>query len=207
MVRWILREVMRVARLAAFTVARPFSERRTLTGIEVWSMADHDDDAVLLDKVGAALRLLAETDPLRHRRVRRYVKRILITGTHRGLYNGDLKACVLGYPQVLSNTLEQIAAAVVHESTHARLRRAGLPLTPALAAREELLCVSQALAFLDKTEAGREEAARVRALVEKEFASEKPWFHEDRLWDDFEAAMRGSHFPERLIRLRRRLRI
>ncbi len=207
MLRRLLEPAVSAAKLVAFTAARPFLEHRTLTGLSVWSAADHDDDDVLFEKAEAALRLLARVDPMRHRRVLRFVRRIIITGTSRALYTPDLKACVLGYPQLLSDAPERVAAAIVHESVHARLRGVGIPVAPERIAREERLCVRESLAFLDKTPAGREEAERVRLVVESEFASERPWFHEDRLWDQFEAGWREAGLPERIIRFRRRFRI
>ncbi len=205
--RRLLEPAVRAAKVVVFTAARPFLERRTLSGLDVWSAADHDDDEILFGKVEAALQLLAEVDPLRYGRVLRFVRRIIITGTSRALYTPELKACVLGYPQLLSDAPERVAAAIVHESVHARLRRAGIPVAPATIAREERLCVREALAFLDKTPTGREEAERVRLVVEAEFAAQRPWFHEDRLWDHFETLWREAGVPERIIRFRRRFRI
>jgi HEXXH motif-containing protein len=163
-------------RPALFAVMRALSQRRELHGVEVWAMADTADDGPLFDRVAEALRLIRESDPLRFARVRRYLRRIIVLDNEAALHIPDIGACALGKNAVLSVSSSRLAASIVHEATHARLRAAGVLVEPRTLEREEVLCVQEAVSFLEKVPGGAGEAERMRALLASELESGRPWF-------------------------------
>jgi hypothetical protein len=92
----------------------------------------------LIDKLDAALRLIAVQQPRRFRKLRRDVARFVVRRYPcRGAYFHDGRICLveltfLGNPDFQPS---QIAATILHEATHARLARAGLPTSGPTAER------------------------------------------------------------------------
>jgi hypothetical protein len=117
-----------------------------------------------------ALGLIKTHDPVRYRRLTRDLKRIWVTrdGGPVAHFAYRLDACVLNTRFVLSqdSTPELIAAAIVHEATHARLWGYGIGYDEELRSRVEAVCIRRELAFCAKLPDGQ----RVREWCEYKLA-------------------------------------
>jgi hypothetical protein len=197
-----------VAKRSAFGLLRLFSEQRQVLGMEVWIMANTKAGDEAFENLLDALKLLKNTDHLRFRRVQRHLRRLIVADNAAAVYVPEIKACILGYSYVRDSSPARLAAAIVHEATHARVRNNGLPYTPKNWAREEVLCVSESLSFLDQVSGanGEVEAANLRESVVAEMQADRPWFTESRRWDLFAEDMRRAGYPEWFIRIRGRRR-
>ncbi|MEP6567801.1 MAG: hypothetical protein ABJB10_21915 [Mesorhizobium sp.] len=106
------------------------------------------------DKVAAALELIRDFDPVRHNRMVRDLKRIWITTITgaAGQFVNSTSTCELDERFVLGEhtTTEQVAGAIVHEATHARLHQSGIGCEQELRDRVEQVCMGRELAFAAK---------------------------------------------------------
>src|SRR5688500_12391223 len=105
-----------------------------------------------LNKVKAALRIIAQYDPRRWRRLRNDVSRIVIldlSGAHGGHIAGS-RSCIVSRQRLARDTPALIALTIVHEATHRRIDRAGIRYWPDLQSRIERRCVAEELAFAEK---------------------------------------------------------
>lgn len=124
--------------------------RRQIHGIEVVVRNDHlhASTAAMLDKVQAALDLIARARPWRIPMLRRDFARIVIrqnTGCRAVFEHSG--SCVLDTFFVATFAPAQVASSIVHEGVHARLRRGGRVVPPELIAWEERLCRRAELGF------------------------------------------------------------
>jgi hypothetical protein len=120
-----------------------------------------------LSRVERALLLVKQHSPLHYSRIIRDLERIWIFLLPSGLaeYKHSLKACVLDKRFVADSavSLEQIASAIVHEATHAKLERLGIEYDEDQRARIEAICFRRELAFAVRLPDGaqlREDRAR-----------------------------------------------
>jgi hypothetical protein len=104
-----------------------FSDVRLVDGLWVGAIAEEDCDA-LLRRVETALGIIRTYDPHRYDRLRRDLERVWVrvqTRGNTGRYNVALRTCELD-PRYLRREdvgASDIASVIVHEATHARLRR------------------------------------------------------------------------------------
>jgi hypothetical protein len=124
-------------------------------------------------RVEQALALIRTFDPLRYHRLLRDLERIWIKPLPGGLavFDQALWICKLDERFVLdaATSIEQIAAAIVHEATHARLARRGFSYTEPVRHRIEAICVRSELRFakrLPNSDAISEQADRLLSLCE-----------------------------------------
>ena len=110
------------------------------------SVGDHDP--IVFDRVRDVLDLIASVDSKRFHRLQRDVTRIFVThyGGAAGSYWSDLNACLLDWSD-LGGNLHSAAMTLVHEATHARLEKAGIPYCDRLRERIERLCIREEIAF------------------------------------------------------------
>ena len=121
--------------------------------------------AAVMRRIEEALRLIKVHDPRRYDRLRKDLTRIwvrLVPGAV-ARYVPPIETCELDERFVLAETSspDLIAAAIVHEATHARLWRRGIGYDEMLRARVEAACFRRELAFaarLPNGERVREEA-------------------------------------------------
>jgi hypothetical protein len=129
-------------------LAMRLAGRRRVRGVQVLitNPAGEWPDALLLEKITAALDLIATHQPQRLRRIQRDVARIWIRPQlgYRASFIRAERSCVLDVFFVATFQPGQIAASVVHEGMHARITAAGLKLPPA---REERACRRAELRF------------------------------------------------------------
>lgn len=100
-----------------------------------------------------AVALLDRYDPIRLRRICRDLKTGIIvfpTGsTARAEYHRDVDVCFLRHDYVVSGHPGFIALSIVHEATHARMRRLSHD-TPKRRARMEQICIAAQIAFASR---------------------------------------------------------
>jgi hypothetical protein len=197
MLRSFLEEVVHVIRRGLAWVSARLMPRRRAFGIEMVDFTATEQSDDYFDRLTSALAVVEKYDPTRLERIRRDLGRI---GTVRGggeLYDHGLRTYFATGPLVLQRSPERNALAIVHEATHARLRRRGIVTTRENQERIERLCVAQEVSF----------AAR---LPDPETLSSEamgklstPWWSESDMGRRHEEQMRGFGVPEWLIRLRR----
>jgi hypothetical protein len=109
---------------------------------------------VVMRRVEEALRLIKTHDRRRYDRLRKDLTRVWVRLVPGALarYVPNMEACELDERFVLAeaSSPELIAAAIVHEATHARLWRCGIGYDEELRARVEAACFRRELAFAAK---------------------------------------------------------
>src|SRR5262245_1005211 len=111
--------------------------------VEVDSSRPDIETAQVLDRLTAALGLVERYTPARFRRLRRDFRAIWVQRfACRAAYFPDERACLieltfLAHPDI---TPAQVAASIVHEGVHARIRQLGIRHRPGFEAKEERLC-------------------------------------------------------------------
>ncbi|AZN96408.1 hypothetical protein EJ066_03390 [Mesorhizobium sp. M9A.F.Ca.ET.002.03.1.2] len=140
------------------------SDKRTINGMVI--VYDADKGGRDADRVAAALQLIQEFDPVRYRRLVRDLKQIWITTIPgaAGRFVKSTSTCELDERFVLGKytVVEQVAGAIVHEATHARLDQRGISYEEKLRDRVEQVCMERELAFAAKLPDG----SRIRQWVE-----------------------------------------
>ena len=145
----ILRMIRRLVALLAERLRppgeAPLTEHRVVHGLPVRIENTRPDIQTeqVVERLAAALDLIATYAPRRHRRLRQdfagfVVKRFAC----RGAFFPGPRECLVELTFTVNprHTLAEIAASIVHEATHARVARRFGPLPPEQRAREERLC-------------------------------------------------------------------
>lgn len=126
-----------------------FSKGRVIDGL--WIGSAQADSEPALRRVEAALRLIERCAPLHYRRIKDNLSRIWIQLVPHGdgCYLHQLNACLLDERVVAAETttVEWIASAIVHETTHARLEKCGVRYNEAVRLRIERICIRRELDF------------------------------------------------------------
>ena len=169
MLRCLRRTVSRVSRAAFFIVHKKYD----VSGVVVIVSDPVAPIVDSLQKVRAALDLIATTDARCYRIVKKYVRHVIV-------WPGDYTAYDRwGGIHFAREYLEDantplVAAGLVHEATHLRIARSGIPYDPELRARIEALCVREQAAFLRRVADPRGEAW----AIEAEEHLSRPWWIE-----------------------------
>jgi hypothetical protein len=136
-----------------------FSAGRHIDGLWVGTYFQTNAEPVLR-RVEDALALINAYDRRRYNRIiqdleRVWVRLLTVGAAH---FSPPLWACVLDERFVLADTtdVEHIAAAIVHEATHARLWRCGIRYDEDLRQRVEAVCNRRELAFARKLPNGQQ---------------------------------------------------
>lgn len=124
------------------------SVKKVICGIEVGVLLDSE---IVFEKVEKALRLVESYDAKRFAQVQRYIKIIFVFGdpTAHGYWHQELQMCELQdeFVRNQNSSIEQIASAIVHEMTHARLMRVGFGYEEPKRLRIEHICMDAERAF------------------------------------------------------------
>lgn len=164
------RRLHRLRLWAAYRLERLLTVERMLHGIPVHVynlQRDQYDNALLFQKVEAALDLIAAHRPVWVPRMRRDVSRISVRlyPVCRAAFYHASRSLVLDTYFVATFPVLEIASSIVHEAAHARIR-ARLPnLPPGHRGREERVCRKAQLRFARALPDSGEHAARMEALV------------------------------------------
>jgi hypothetical protein len=178
------------------------------------------DTELVWGRVEGALSLIKTYDRVRYGRLIRDVERVwvcLIPSGGVAAYNGSIRTCQLDTRFVLSETStpEVVASAIVHEATHARLRRCGIGYEEGVRARVEAVCFRREIAFTAKLPNGQEARDLAERYLEF-YAADEHWTDaavSERYVEDGMSTMRYIGIPEWLVwllptilTLRRRVR-
>jgi hypothetical protein len=189
------------ARLRRGGRANPFdrillwrSTRRYIDGL--WVGTFERKPKRILQRVKAALALIKTYDRPRYDRIVRDLDRVWVRLVPHGIgcYKAAINTCELDPRFVLAQTStpEVIAAAIVHEATHARLMRCGIGYEEGLRARVEAVCFRREIAFAARLPNGAEVRERAQRSLE--------FYSADELWTD--AALAERHLEGALAALR-----
>jgi hypothetical protein len=177
-----------------------FSIRREVHGIQLVVPSANDQAPAFFEKTKQALELIRKADPRRWAKIPQLLPRIVLILGGGEFYHRDLHAYIVDLPSLRARSALELASAIVHESTHARINRFGAFYSPALRPRVEALCISQEIAFLRRfPESG--------ALVtSKQESLKNPWWSDESLNQRRLAHLRAAGIPEFLVRVFDRLR-
>lgn len=103
---------------------------------------------VLAANIGDALDLIRDVDRHRFDRMRKDVSGLLIMAAPYSYYLPLTRTCVLKQDVVETGNASRIALSIIHESTHARLWRAGIPSVSNMRGRIERRCLKEEIRFL-----------------------------------------------------------
>jgi hypothetical protein len=138
-------------------------------------------------RVEQALLLIKQFDALRYKRLTSDFERIWVRLLPASMasFHVALRTCQLDTRYVLADTtpVEMLAACIVHEATHARLRRCGIGYDEELRQRVEEVCFRRELAFAARLPDG----AYVRQAAEEALKT-PPEYWRDKSFNEHFAA-------------------
>lgn len=122
----------------------------------------------------------------------RHIKRILSVYPRGAEYVPSIKACVIGYKFVEEGSIQQVAEAIIHEFTHARIETYGIEYTEATRARIEHLCLKSELNFARA-------ATSAARLTRGQVPVSDPWWTEELRARRIQEQLRELGVPEWII--------
>jgi hypothetical protein len=149
--------------------------------VEVENSRPDIETAQVLDRLTAALELVERYTPARFRRLGRDFRAFWVQRFPcRAAYFPDHRACLieltfLAHPDI---SPAQVAASIVHEAVHARIRQMGIRHRPGFEAKEERLCRQAELELgllVPNGEAVVERARAALQLADEEVAPVIDW--------------------------------
>jgi hypothetical protein len=168
-------------------------------GILLSAFTDKAKRDIALERVAQALELIRRHDPGGFRRVQRDVKRILVCWLPWawGEFKADLALCMLNEDHVCApeTSAAGIASTVIHEATHARLSRAGVPYDEQLRPRIEHICFRAQRRFGQRLPDG----ADVVALAERQLGRTDDFLSDDARWRRLVDVARTRGLPSWLL--------
>jgi hypothetical protein len=172
-------------------------------------MTESSDDGfapLYLAKAERALECIATHDPRRLDRLRRDVRRILVSYLEGSHYMSSEQTIVLRWDQLAGRSREEVASTLIHEATHARHHHKGIDYSAELRPRLEASCVRQEIAFARRLPDG---SALVEARSRK---LDEPWWTDEHLVERQVETLQRIGAPRWLQRLgaaiiRRRLHL
>jgi hypothetical protein len=179
--------------------------RSLIDRILLWMSSGKDIDGLwvgteteaerVLPRVEAALGLIKTHDRQRYDRIVADLDRVwvrLLT-TYVAQFSPSWSACFLDERFVLGDTTDaaHIAAAIVHEATHARLWRCGFGYDEEVRQRVEAVCVRREVAFANKLPDGE----RIRAVAAEALAlSPTYWTSVAAQERHYEGSLQALHY-------------
>ena len=179
--------------------------RSLIDRILLWMSSGKDIDGLwvgseteaerVLPRVEAALGLIKTHDRQRYDRIVADLDRVwvrLLT-TYVAQFSPSWSACFLDERFVLGETTDtaHIAAAIVHEATHARLWRCGFGYDEEVRQRVEAVCVRREVAFANKLPEGE----RIRAVAAEALAlSPSYWTNVAAQERHYEGSLQALHY-------------
>lgn len=125
---------------------------------------------ILSEKFAEAIEIIGEIDGRRLRNLKAYLPRIVIARPFLGRfgeYSHDLRAALLSPDFVADRPATSVALLLIHEATHARLRRGGFRYLPPVRARHERICVDAEIDFAQRLPPSPDRESRLSWLREK----------------------------------------
>ena len=175
-------------------------EHRTLHGVPVRILNTRPDIQTphVVERLTAALDLIARYAPRRYRRLGRDISGFLVQRfACRGAFFPDSRECLVELTFTVNprHGLPEIAASIVHEATHARVARMCRTRAADQPPREERLCRRTELEFGLAVPDGGVVVQRARdslALADREVAPAVDWAEAARRVADADARDRGG---------------
>lgn len=170
------------------------SPRRLANGFQFVDLSTSD----LLDDFAAkttqALGLIALHDRRRFSRIKRDLTRFVLINAGGEFYNHRLRSYVMDVGSMQARSLSEMACAIVHESTHARLCGVGFR-QHAVTQQEriERICTTEEARFAERLPGGEELARAVRAKLDN------PWWTPEHMRFRRLQQIRASGIPKWLI--------
>ena len=117
--------------------------------------AHHFIDPLFVDKTKAALDFIETTDPLRFKRVQRFIKVIVHSNRALAKYNHKLNLCYVGFSHFhfeddAPHKIPWYACTLIHEATHGVFRSRKIPYTKRTKEKVEYYCVLEEWKFSQK---------------------------------------------------------
>lgn len=113
------------------------------------NVSNESDCEELVEKVFRALELIRTYDERRYQLVRSTIKEVVVADTRNEAEYVEFADAIVVQAQALKIVpVIGIAAMLVHESTHARLFRLGIPYRPSAQQRIERICLRNEIWFL-----------------------------------------------------------
>ncbi len=122
---------------------------RSLDGMPV-GVLDRRGAGELWARLGQALALVESTAPRQYVQVKRDIRRIVVHFGDSAECSLSSFTCFLGNELVRRSDAAMIASILVHEATHARLYRSGVPYAFRSKTRIEALCFREEIIFASK---------------------------------------------------------
>jgi hypothetical protein len=174
--------------------------RRVVDGVEVVVFSGDGDPVRHLTRLAAALTLVRQYSPRRFARIKRDLKRLALVARGGEVYDHGLRTYSVDLEVLERRSTEEVALAIVHEATHARLWNLNIKTTRDNEARIEALCVAQEIEFASHL-------PNAAALIEHAEAKlAQPWWggaaREQRMDDQ----LTSLRVPRWILTLRRVIR-
>jgi hypothetical protein len=141
-------------------------------------MADINEPDLSISWIAAvveALALIDRTAAFRFARIKRDVRRVIISGVVGPEYVASLKAIRLHGPAVSRQDTLRIAQTIVHEGAHARIARRGIAYSPDQRARHERVATRAEAGFVLRLTGDRDKS---NAVLQK---LERPWWTQEEV--------------------------
>jgi hypothetical protein len=176
------------------------SDQRVVDGIPVRIENTRPDIETehVIQRLSAALDLIATYAPRRYRRLRQDVAGFVVQRfACRGAFFPDSRECLVELTFAVNprHALPEIAASIVHEATHARVARMCRTRSPGQQAREERLCRRAELELglaLPDGDVVVQRALASLALADREVAPAVDWAEAARRVAEVDAQARKS---------------
>lgn len=167
-----------------------------INGILVADLVAGQGSAERLEKVKQTLLLISKVDPRRYRRIAADLERIVITKARSAAeYVPAASACFIDAPYVETRSLEVLATAIVHESTHARLGKVRAANRRETRFRVERRCVLEEIAFLQRVGGTQPLIAELTRRLNE------PWWTDHLVFQKRVEQLRGLGVPRWLLRI------
>lgn len=195
----VARSVQAAVRFAFLRTAVALSPRMEFEGFEVADLRSGKNGTALMKRVGEVIRFIVDTDSVRARRIRQDLRRIVVMdlGGSAGGYLAEIDACALDPSHVEQQPIQAMALILVHEATHARIRRAGIRYDPEMRGRIERICINEEIAFAGQVENGAIYIAEARRALDQ------PWWSVNDERKREERQLRALGWPEWTLKFRR----
>jgi hypothetical protein len=175
-----------------------FLPHDSIDGIELVLLFPGEPDTFFA-KTRLALSLIRERDRRRYHRITQDLRRIALAKVGGEYYDIGIRTYVMDLSCLQARSPIDIALTIVHESTHARLRKCGIQTTKENRSRVEHVCLGQESAFAARCPDAAELLQRIEAK------KRDPWWAESQVADRYDQYLRGLGLPTWFIRARRRL--
>lgn len=173
--------------------------RATVRGFEVVDLGSSESFELFRKKVSDALQLIEKYEPARFVRISRDLKRLALIVAGGEFYHRGLNAYFADAPTMRARSVDELAAAIVHEATHARLARRGISTTANNQSRIEGICTEAAASFADRLPNGADLAEHLRRTLST------PWWTERAVRERKVEQLKASGVPRILVKASRRL--